>query len=667
MTISLADRREKQVLDEFVTLARDYFSVKFPNQDFDALRWDYRHLFKSSTRKSERFLYFVRHEPGMTKTSVLKAEALPRYFSEVVKSVLLLNCDTMIRVRLTSFRILWESLQARFAENGSGFRWHLLREVDVRDAEQRMIQIWANTTVYANISALIGDLQRLAARNIVVGIDVVPETPCPKYTHRHTLEGNEAALAKLPRGVVLEGLADIYAKHATSPPDRLIADALAILVVTGLRLDEVLTLPSDCLITRTVSNRVYTGLRVSKRKSAHRAEEDHILWLTPLQASIVVAAMKEARTITQPVRDRAKELEQNPGRVILPAVKWSDELSAREVAELLGFTCPDVVNRISKLEKLPRRVVKNKSVFAVLDVERYLQSRLKDLWILKRADGTKQMLSQSLFVIFKNFLGSLQEGKGSRRLIRHLVEPITQQQVRAFLIGVHLRDGTVNQRSAFERFNLRDPQTGEVLQLNAHQCRHWITHNAVRGGIPIRDIARWHGRERLDDVFTYIHMTSTERIEWVRHKLEAGELKGPFVDYYFSLADDVKDLFLEGRLAAIHVTHMGLCLHDFTLSPCKFKLACLSGRGCPEYAFDPSDTKQRTNLVQLVGRTKTALTQATAKAKTTDPALAESWVEDAQSTIVNAERVLSSAPAGENSLVRPFVGQPTKFQAIGKA
>jgi hypothetical protein len=665
MTISLDDKREKHVLDEFVTLARDHFPVKFPNQDFDASRWDYSHLFKSRTRKSDRFLHFVRQQPGMTKTSVFQADALPAYFSEIVKSVLLLNCNTIIRTRLTAFRMLWESILTRFGANGDSYRWYLLRNVDVRNTEQRMRQIWADTSVYTSITALIVDLRRLAARNIVVDIDVVPEMACPKYTHKHTLEGNEAALAKLPKGVVLEGLADIYAKHATNPPDRLIADALAMLAVTGLRLDEVLTLPSDCLITRTVSNHAYTGLRVSKRKSAHRAEEDHILWLTPLQASIVVAAIKEARTITQPAQDRAKELEQNPGRVILPAVKWSDELSAREVAELLGFTGPNVVNRISK-EKLPRRVVKNKSVFAVLDVERYLQSRLKDLWILKRADGTKQMLSQSLFVIFKNFLGSLQEGKGSRRLIRHLVEPITQQQVRAFLIGVHLRDGTVNQRSAFERFKLRDPQTGEVLKMNAHQCRHWITHNAVRGGMPIRDMARWHGRERLDDVFTYIHMTSTERIEWVKHKLEAGELKGPFVDYYFSLADDVKDHFLEGRLAAIHVTHMGLCLHDFTLSPCKFKLACLSGRGCPEYAFDPSDTKQRTNLVQLVGRTKTALTQATAKAKTTDPALAQSWVEDAQSTIVNAERVLSSAPAGKNSLARPFVGQPTKFQAIGK-
>jgi hypothetical protein len=666
MTISLDDKREKHVLDEFVTLARDYFPVKFPKQDFDASRWDYSHLFKSNTRKSDRFLHYVRHHPGMTKTSVFQADALPAYFSEIVKSVLLLNCDTMIRTRLTAFRMLWESLLARLGANGDSYRWYLLRDADVRNTEQRMRQIWADTTVYTNINALIVDLRRLAARNIVVDIDVVPETACPKYTHKHTLEGNEAALAKLPKGVVLEGLADIYAKHATNPPDRLLGDALAILAVTGLRLDEVLTLPSDCLIARTISSRKYTGLRVSKRKSAHRAEEDHILWLTPLQTSIVVPAIEETRHITQLARERAKELEQNPGRVPLPGINWSDELSSREVAKLIGFANELTVNQISK-QKLPRKLVKHKFVFAAIDVERYLRSRLKDPWTLKRADGTKQMLSQSLFVVFKNFIGALQEGKGTRRLIRLLVEPITQQQVRAFLIGVHLRDGTVNQRSAFERFNLRDPQTGEVLQLNAHQCRHWITHNAVRGGIPIRDMARWHGRERLDDVFTYIHMTSTERIEWVRHKLEAGELKGPFVDYYFSLADDVKDLFLEGRLAAIHVTHMGLCLHDFTLSPCKYKLACLSGRGCPEYVFDPSDTKQRTTLVQLVGRTKTALDQAQAKAKTSDPALAESWVQDAQSTIDNAERVLSSVPAGGNSLMRPFVEQPTKFQPIGNA
>src|SRR5260370_30969318 len=112
---------------------------------------------------------------------------------------------------------------------------------------------------------------------------------------------------------------------------------------------------------------------------------------------------------------------------------------------------------------------------------------------------------------------------------------------------------------------------------------------------------------------------------------------------------------------------MGLCLHDFTLSPCKFKLACLSGTGCPEYVFDPSDTKQRTTLVQLVGRTKTALAQAKAKAKTSDPALAESWVQDAQSTIDNPERVLTSAPAGGTSRVRPFLGQPTKFQQLGQS
>jgi len=277
MTTSLDDKREKYILNEFVKLARDYFPGKFPNQDFDAIRWDYSHLFKSSTRKSDRFLHYVRHQPGMTKTSVFQSDALPAYFSEIVKSVLLLNCDTTIRTRLTAFRMLWESLLIRFGANGDSYRWYLLRDVDVRNTEQRMRQMWADTTVYANINALMVDLRRLAARNIVVDLNFVPETPCPKFTHKHTLEGNEAALAKLPKDIVLESLADIYAKHANSPPDRLISDALAILAVTGLRLDEVLTLPSDCLITRTVNNRVYTGLRVSKRKSAHRAEEDHIL------------------------------------------------------------------------------------------------------------------------------------------------------------------------------------------------------------------------------------------------------------------------------------------------------------------------------------------------------------------------------------------------------
>jgi hypothetical protein len=524
---------------------------------------------------------------------------------------------------------------------------------------------WTDSSVYGIFCGLLVDLQRLVERNIIPTFDIVPETACPKQTHRHTLEGNESALAKLPSASVLEGLADIYAVHAISPPDRLLADVLAILAVTGLRIDEVLTLAADCLLSKTLNGRKYVGLRISKRKSSNRAEEDHILWLTPLQSSIVVPAIEEARTITEVARARAKELEKDPERVPLPGFKWSDELSAREAAELIGFTDGYVVSRIST-KKLPRRRVGKKFLYRAVDIERYLISRRKYLWTLKRADGTKQMLSESLFIAFGNFLCTAEEGKGSRRLLRLLVEPITQQQVRAFLTGIHLNNGTVSQRSAFERFDIRDCENGEVLRMHPHQCRHWITHNAVRGGMPIRDMARWHGRERVDDVFTYVHMTSTERLDWVRHKIESRQLQGPFIDYYFSLADDVKDLFLEGRLAAIHVTHMGLCLHDFTLSPCPNKLACLSGKGCPEYVFDPSDPKQRTNLVQLVGRTKTALDQARAKAKTPGPHLAESWVQDAQSTIDNAEKILSSVTTDGTSALRPFVGQRTKFIPIGR-
>jgi excisionase family DNA binding protein len=428
----------------------------------------------------------------------------------------------------------------------------------------------------------------------------------------------------------------------------------------------VLTLHLDCLIKRTVKGREYLGLLVSKKKSPNRAEEDHVVWLTPYQAATVVAAVAEIRTITQPARERAIELENKPGRIPLPGVNWSDELTAQGAAELIGFSDHKVINKIPR-ERLPRRRVGRRFLFRVADVEAYLLSRVKDSWTLRRADGTDQMLSESLFVVFKNFFCTLREGKGGRRVIYHLVEPLTQQQVRAFLTGVHLKDGSISQRSAFDRFDIRDPKTGEVLRMNAHQCRHWITHNTARGGMPIREIARWQGRENEDAIYDYIHMNSTERIAWARHKIESGELQGPFVDFYFSLADDVKDFFLEGRLAAIHVTHMGLCLHDFTLWPCPKKLACLSGQGCPDYVFDPSDPKQRINLVQLSRRTSTALEQAEAKAKSAGLHYAQSWVEDARNTRDNIERILSSAPVESTSLVRPFAGQPTKFEPIGRS
>src|SRR5690242_20678333 len=105
MTSSIKDQSEKRAIGDFVTLARQCFPSLYPNQTFDSFRWDYSHFLKTNTRRSDRFLYYVRHKPGMTKKSVLEAEALPTHFSEVVKSILVLHPNTLIRARLSSFRI----------------------------------------------------------------------------------------------------------------------------------------------------------------------------------------------------------------------------------------------------------------------------------------------------------------------------------------------------------------------------------------------------------------------------------------------------------------------------------------------------------------------------------------------------------------------------------
>ncbi len=39
-------------------------------------------------------------------------------------------------------------------------------------------------------------------------------------------------------------------------------------------------------------------------------------------------------------------------------------------------------------------------------------------------------------------------------------------------------------------------------------------------------------------------------------------------EMYFSLREDVRNVFLEGQLQAVHVTPLGLWVHDFKLTPC---------------------------------------------------------------------------------------------------
>jgi hypothetical protein len=83
---------------------------------------------------------------------------------------------------------------------------------------------------------------------------------------------------------------------------------------------------------------------------------------------------------------------------------------------------------------------------------------------------------------------------------------------------------------------------------------------------PDHIIARWQGREHIEDLGAYNHLTPAERLETLKAAVKHGRIKGQVADMYFNLKENVRDIFLEGQLQAVHVTPLGLCVHDSAMA-----------------------------------------------------------------------------------------------------
>ena len=153
----------------------------------------------------------------------------------------------------------------------------------------------------------------------------------------------------------------------------------------------------------------------------------------------------------------------------------------------------------------------------------------------------------------------------------------------------------------------------------------------------------------------YKHLTTSERLGALKAALKAGRMRGQIADMYFNLKEDVRDLFLEGQLQAVHVTPLGLCVHDFKVAPCPKLLNCV--KACEDYVLDTANKTHINNLVQLQIRTQLTLGQAVQQQAKHEEDLSENWIAEAEATLTGVQRILDAAAVkSSDGIVRPFVG-----------
>jgi hypothetical protein len=625
-----AIRSRMNALPLLVAAARERLTADFHRMhagfDFDEPCWDIRALKDRSANSASPRLYFTRH--GTTD------DPLPPHFALAVKSWLILERGSTANMgpRLDSVRMLWEAILNRRRGVASRFRWEGLCTEDLSQAELLMRARWSESTTYKRVVNIIAFAEFLAARGISRALYYRPQTPRVEDFNRHTIAGQQERRDRLPTEAALLGLADIYCRFATEPRDRLRIAAVAILVVAGFRIGELLTMPADCEVEEVRGSWPRYGLRYFREKSRGGAKMFAVRWLTATGAELARQAISEIRNITEASRGRAKELERSPHRVPIPGYHWAARMTAGEVARSTGFSKPP--------KQIPCHRDRTGVFYRAFEVEHYLRSlRVGRLWTVDKHNGSFQMLSQTLLVTFRNFF---HPGRPNSSL---LVEPVVIQQISDFLSG----RGEVH--SAFERFDIREPD-GSLCQVTSHQFRHWLNYVADKGGLPVDLQTRWLGREHPRDTEAYRHATVDERLAWVKEGVRSGELSGAKAEAYLELPRSKRDVFLDAEIQAVHVTAFGLCLHDFAVAPCPYHLNCI--RGCPDYLRTRGSSSERHQLVQIELATKRALAGAKASGD-----VAQAWITHYEETLDGVRKALAvdhDPGAADGGLVKPFAG-----------
>lgn len=647
---------------DLIRRGKEAFSAHLPDQKFESHVWEVSSLREQQSASNKRIYWTLRGSQD---------DSLPKHFAAPIKAACMVDLQscTNLKFRSDAARMLWEHLRKK-EDTSSSFRWERLTEGDLRGMEREMLEHWAESTTYKTCTAWSRVLEVLSTASVIRPMDIKWQTSRPEDSERYTLDGREKRKEEhLPSDRAIEAVAHIYSSSDLDldPSDRLLSCVTALLTATGLRVGEILTLPVDPLSKSTRNGDTRWHLKYWPEKTGKATREKDLLHLTERPASLVSEAIDKIQAITSSARQRARVLEQHPGRAPIEDLSPDDLLTTEEVQELLDLAAGSATARVRRtgipiLERDREGYKRPEYLCRVSDIEEYLQERQGDLWTVNPDGDNKQMLSNSLFVVHTNFFHST---RGTKPL---LVDTVSHQHVSDFLSGrwtscdedheeaERRDDGWMRcvVPSIFRQLGLKE-EDGSHIEMTSHQFRHWLTTKLVDSGVPDGIIARWQNRGHDGDISAYKHATRTDRIREVKGAIESGRMKGEIADIYFAMAEDIRDAWLDSHLQQIHVTHMGLCTHNFSSSPCPYQVQCLNG--CSDFLFDPADEAKRQNVEKIVEGTREAIQLA--EEQEGDNA---QWMRHQKKVLSNGLKVLESEEDPESSHVQPFEGEGSNFE-----
>jgi hypothetical protein len=498
-----------------------------------------------------------------------RGEPMPRVYTDVVKAWLVIRGVGSSATVGGAYAASWLWLAIETDGAAGAFGWDTLRDRHFETA-QRLLAGAVKGSTADHVGDGMGQfLSWLKIHEVVSeSLNWIPQRLSKRNSY--TVEAYRKRLDRLPDRRALEALGEIYQKHAKTWSDRFLICAIGLLLVTGFRLGELLSLPADCLFSEKRDGRKHWGVRYWKSKST---EAPAVRWLSPLGAVLAKRCFDELVQLTEAPRRRARELESDPSRVVVP---WggAERLTPEETARAFGVpksSLPAMIFQGTwRLE--PVRNGRRFAYFLRVDVEAELLRLRGPIHTKDLTGGRVQKLSESLLISFHNQFDAT---KSAREL---LVQNLAGHMIPTFL-GGQTRSATEERGerpSAFERFGFVEPwqrADGEAqMRMRTHMVRHWLNTVANKAGMTAFQITLWMNRLDPEQTREYLH-GSADIADISQELLRDGRLRGVLAERHYGLPDSEKDDHL-ATITEGHRVSCGYCLNGFTSDRCRLHKTC---------------------------------------------------------------------------------------------
>jgi len=666
MTERLVTRPERNALERmerFIEQARHDCAAFGADLDWDRADWDVtKHCPRPVSKAAQKgVLYFTTHANGAAK-SIDGRVPMVEPFASFIKALIRRRQDCRPQGDGPLSRII---NAARDLHDVLGDRGHdpvRLTHADFSSAAVAVQGRASPVTAY-RLGCALQTIADTIDRHGLSASRINWRNPLKRQTNalsRISKHAEEARESKLPSSEVLDELARL-SHHVTDPSDLVCMGVIKLLHCAPWRIGEALALHADCEVEEQKVDRngpvidpngqpvMRYGLRYWKEKSV----DADIKWIPTVMVDVARAAVADIRRHTEPARELARWLEDHPGRAWLPGPDhgpWQSYKKA-EVAEMFGMgPCPKSGRQwlIARGIDASGRNVR----ISRMDLEEVLLKEMVEV-----SDDRRGMkLSEHLLLVHRNF------HHGRKATNPCLLSLTRDQHIADFLGGRGSERGRT--LSIFEKFDSPPRQDGSPMGMASHQFRHWLNTLAQAGGLDQALVARWSGRDDIQQNSEYDHLTGLEIAERFRGMMDEGKIQGALADVHNRKEPIDRASFRDTVLATAHVTDIGLCDLDWISSTCPEFQACETCEFC---LVEKGDAAGKERTEQRLADNRWLLERVQAEADD-DTIGASNHLNALQQSIAGCERILAihQDPAiPDGTLVQPTIASPSHFDGPG--